>query len=154
MELSKVAAEASKTATLTVTSDDARTTPPAANAKQAAKPAKKVAAKPGAEKAVVTKKAIVAPKAAKVAVANKADASKDSKEKKIKMVRDSISIPKAEFMVLGEMKTRAGRLGVEVKKTELIRAGIKVLAALTDAAFVASTRAVPNIKTGRPAKAA
>ena len=76
-----------------------------------------------------------------------------AKEKKIKMVRDSISIPKAEFLVLGEMKTRAGKLGVEVKKTELIRAGIKVLTALTDTAFVAAIRAVPNIKTGRPTKA-
>ena len=86
-------------------------------------------------------------------MANKVDAAKDAKEKKIKMVRDSISIPKAEFLVLGEMKTRAAKLGVEAKKTELIRAGIKVLTALTDTAFVAAVRAVPNIKTGRPAKA-
>jgi hypothetical protein len=151
MASSKLATEVSKTVPASVTS--AAATAPAAIAKPAAKPAKKVAAKPVAVKPVVTKKAVVAPKAAKVAEANKVDAANEVKEKKIKMVRDSISIPKVEFLVLGEMKTRAGKLGVEVKKTELIRAGIKVLTALTDTAFVAAIRAVPNIKTGRPTKA-
>ena len=148
---SKLATEVSKTVPPSVTSAPA--TAPAAVSKPVAKPAKKVVAKPVASKPVVTKKAVAVPKAAKVAVANKVDAAKDAKEKKIKMVRDSISIPKAEFLVLGEMKTRAAKLGVEAKKTELIRAGIKVLTALTDTAFVAAVRAVPNIKTGRPAKA-
>ena len=143
MASSKLATEVSKTVPPSDTSAPA--TAPAAIAKPAAKTAKKVAAKP-----VATKKVVVAPKAAKVAMANE---SIVAKEKKIKMVRDSISIPKAEFLVLGEMKTRAGKLGVEVKKTELIRAGIKVLTALTDTAFVAAIRAVPNIKTGRPTKA-
>jgi hypothetical protein len=134
MVSSKLATEVSKTVPPFVTSAPA--TAPAAIAKPAALPAKNVAAK-----------------AAKVAVANKADAANEVKEWKVKMVRDSISIPKTEFLVLGEMKTRAGKLGVEVKKTELIRAGIKVLTALTDTAFVAAIRAVPNIKTGRPVKA-
>jgi hypothetical protein len=143
MASSKLATEVSKTVFPSVTSAPA--TAPAAIAKPAAKPAKKVVAKP-----VAVKKAVVAPKAAKVAVANGADVAK---EKKIKRVHDSISIPKTEFLGLGEMKTRAGKLGVAVKKTELIRAGIKVLTALTDAAFVAAIRAVPNIKTGRSTKA-
>jgi hypothetical protein len=81
-------------------------------------------------------------------------AAKPAKEKKIKMVRDSISIPKLEYVVLDEMKLRAGKLAVHVKKTELIRAGIKALAALGDAGFVAALRAVPSLKTGRPSKSA
>ncbi|MEI7672298.1 MAG: hypothetical protein WCK00_09320 [Deltaproteobacteria bacterium] len=148
MASSKLATEVSKTVPPADTSAPA--TAPVAIAKPAAKTAKKVAAKPVAVKPVATKKVVVAPKAAKVAVAKE---SIIAKEKKIKMVRDSISIPKTEFLVLGEMKTRAGKLGVEVKKTELIRAGIKVLTALTGTAFVAAIRAVPNIKTGRPTKA-
>lgn len=75
------------------------------------------------------------------------------KERKIKLVRDSISIPKNEYLVLAELKLRAGRLAVPVKKTELIRAGIKALAAMPNTAFLAAVRAVPNLKTGRPAKA-
>jgi len=50
------------------------------------------------------------------------------------------------------LKTRAGKLSVEVKKTELIRAGIKLLATLTGASFLSAIRAVPSLKTGRPAK--
>jgi hypothetical protein len=149
VESSKLATEVSKAVPPAVTSAPA--TAPAAIAKPATKPAKKVATKPVAAKPVITKKVVVAPKAAKVAVANDADVAK---EKKLKMVRDSISIPKTKFLVLGEMKTRAGKIGVEVKKTELIRAGIKVLTAFTDTAFVAAIRAVPNIKTGRPTKQA
>jgi len=80
--------------------------------------------------------------------------AKAPKEKKIKMVRDSISIPKTEYVVLEEMKLRSGKLGVAVKKTELIRAGIKALAALGDMAFLGAVRAVPSLKTGRPAKSA
>ena len=68
------------------------------------------------------------------------------------MVRDSISIPKSEYLVLDAMKLRAAQLTVPVKKTELIRAGIKALAALSDNAFLSALRAVPSLKTGRPTK--
>lgn len=79
-------------------------------------------------------------------------ASKPVKPKKIKMVRDSMSIPKDEYAVLQELKLRAIQLGLPVKKTEVLRAGIKTLAALSDAALLASLKAVPSLKTGRPAK--
>ena len=69
------------------------------------------------------------------------------------MVRDSFTIPKAEYTVLDDLKQRAGKLASSVKKSELIRAGIKALAAMTDAAFMAAVKVVPTIKTGRPSKA-
>jgi hypothetical protein len=78
--------------------------------------------------------------------------SKLDKEKKIKMVRDSISIPKAEYVVLDALKLRAATLAAPAKKTEIIRAGIKALAAMSDKAFLSAVRSVPNLKTGRPAK--
>jgi hypothetical protein len=65
------------------------------------------------------------------------------------MVRDSFSIPKDEYQALGELKMLAGKLGVEVKKTELIRAGIKALAALSSQAFLNALRAVPSLKADR-----
>jgi hypothetical protein len=49
--------------------------------------------------------------------------------------------------------TRAGKGGIAAKKSEILRAGIKALAAMNDAAFAAALGAVPPIKTGRPAKA-
>ncbi|MBX9816717.1 MAG: hypothetical protein K2X79_01750 [Burkholderiaceae bacterium] len=148
---------------------------PAAPAKTTTspKPARKVAAKPAATtskaataakpKAPVAKKAAAsAPKkasavAAKPAAKTKASAKpaavKAPKAKKPKMVRDSFTIPKPEYDVLDVLKLRAAKLGNPVKKTELIRAGVKAIAALSDAAFKQALLAVPSLKTGRPAKA-
>lgn len=75
-----------------------------------------------------------------------------SKQKKPKLVRDSFTIPKAEYLVLDELKQRSIKLATPAKKSELLRAGIKALAAMTDAAFAAAMKVVPTIKTGRPAK--
>jgi hypothetical protein len=78
--------------------------------------------------------------------------SKTQKPKKPKLVRDSFTIPKGEYGVLQELKERAGRTGIAVKKSELLRAGIKALAAMGDAAFAGALAAVPTLKTGRPEK--
>lgn len=116
---------------------------PAASA--ATKPAKKVEAMkaPAAQKAV-------APKAPKAAAPVVAKASKDVKAKKPKLVRDSFTIPKDEYAVIETLKQRAATLAQPVKKSELLRAGLKVLAGLSDAALRSALQAVPSIKTGRP----
>ena len=77
---------------------------------------------------------------------------KPLKPKKPKLVRDSFTIPKLEYLVLEELKARAIALTYPVKKTELIRAGIKALSIMTDAGFLLALKAVPVIKTGRPTK--
>jgi hypothetical protein len=69
------------------------------------------------------------------------------------MVRDSFTMPKPEFAVLDVLKIRAAKMGSPIKKTELLRAGIKALAAMSDVTFLAAVRAVPSLKTGRPSKA-
>ncbi|NDH50879.1 MAG: hypothetical protein EBY24_02625 [Betaproteobacteria bacterium] len=75
-----------------------------------------------------------------------------AKARKPKLVRDSFTIPKAEYSVLDELKQRAARAGSPAKKSELLRAGVKLLAAMNDDALVAALLAVPAIKTGRPTK--
>ena len=85
--------------------------------------------------------------------APKPKAAKPVKPKKPKLVRDSFTIPKAEYAVLDDLKQRAARLASPAKKSELLRAGIKALAAMPDAAFAAALGVVPAIKTGRPSKA-
>lgn len=77
---------------------------------------------------------------------------KAAKDKKVKVVRDSFTLPKTELLQLNEMKKRAMALGVEVKKSELIRAGLQALASMADAGFKKAMANVPTIKTGRPAK--
>ena len=79
--------------------------------------------------------------------------NKPVKPKKPKLVRDSFTIPKIEYLVLEALKLRATKLTRSVKKSELLRAGIKALAALSDAAFLSALEKVPAIKTGRPASA-
>ena len=77
---------------------------------------------------------------------------KPVKLKKPKLVRDSFTIPKLEYTVLDELKARSNQLASPAKKSELLRAGIKALAAMSDAALLAALKAVPAIKTGRPVK--
>ena len=76
--------------------------------------------------------------------------SKTERAKKPKLVRDSFTIPKTEYLVIDALKERAGKLSRAAKKSELLRAGIKALAAMSDDAFLAALSAVPTIKTGRP----
>ena len=78
--------------------------------------------------------------------------AKEPKERKPKLVRDSFTIPKTEYAVLEALKQRAAQAGAPAKKSEVLRAGIKALAGLTDAAFADAMKAVPSLKTGRPAK--
>jgi len=79
-------------------------------------------------------------------------AEKPPKVKKIKLVRDSYAMPEAEYARIGELKKRMAALGAEVKKSELLRGGIAVLAALNDAELKAVMGRIERIKTGRPAK--
>lgn len=77
----------------------------------------------------------------------------EAKPPKQKLVRDSFTIPRSEYQQLDALKQRLVRLMRPTKKSELLRAGIKLLAALPDDALRAAAEAVPSIKTGRPGKA-
>jgi hypothetical protein len=123
---------------------------PAAKAPATKAPAAK---KPALKKAAVTKtvaKKPVVKKAATQPAAKPVKAVKPAKVKKPKLVRDSFTIPKDEYVVIDALKTRAGKLGQAIKKSELLRAGIKALAAMSDIQFKAALSNVPTIKTGRP----
>ena len=71
--------------------------------------------------------------------------------RKRKMVRDSLTIPKAEYAVLDNLKQRAARPSQGVKESELLRAGIKELAAMPEPAFLSALQRVAAIKTQRTA---
>ncbi|MCP5281125.1 MAG: hypothetical protein H6930_05980 [Rhodoferax sp.] len=107
--------------------------------------------KAGSAKPVKVPKAVTVAKPPKAAKGAKP--VKEEKVKKAKLVRDSFTIPKPEYMVLEQLKQRATQLGAPIKKSELLRAGIKALAAMDSVDYLAALAAVPAIKTGRPAKA-
>ena len=119
-----------------------------------AKPATSVTAKQvrPVRPAVARKAPAPKPAPVKPAVEEKASIEKPVKVKKPKLVRDSFTIPKPEYLVLDALKARALVLGQAVKKSELLRAGIKALAAMNDTQFVSSIKAVPALKSGRPSK--
>ena len=124
---------------------------PAKATKAVATPAKKAPASPTKAK---TEKAKVAAAPKAKAAPSKASPIKEAKAKKPKLVRDSFTIPKDEYLVIENLKQRALGLSHPVKKSELLRAGLKLLAGLSDAALRTALQAVPSIKTGRPTKEA
>jgi hypothetical protein len=132
-----------------------RVAPKALAKKPAAAPAKPLTRAAAPKAAPTAVKPVTAPKSTgkattKVSVAKEV---KVEKVKKPKLIRDSFTIPKAEYVVLETLKERAGKLSRAAKKSELLRAGIKALAAMSDAAFLSALAAVPTIKTGRPSAA-
>ena len=108
--------------------------------------------KPVAAKTAVAKPAVSKPVAVKKVAAAKTPVVKAPKVPKLKMERDSFTMPKTEYAQFAVLKDRLVKLGQPAKKSELLRAGIMQLAAMTDAALKAAMAKVPTIKTGRPNK--
>lgn len=115
-------------------------------AKQAA--AKKVAPVPKAPAKSVKKAA----PAAKSKVVEAPKAEKAAKVKKPKLVRDSFTLPEGDYALFATLKQRALAAGIDVKKSELLRASLTLLANLADAEFAKTIGSVERIKTGRPKK--
>ncbi|MBI3480652.1 MAG: hypothetical protein HY016_09920 [Nitrosomonadales bacterium] len=100
----------------------------------AAKPAAKVPAKSGLKSA--------AAQAAK----------KPRKESKIKVVRDSFTMPQNEYAKIAEIKAICLKAKIHVKKSEVLRAGLKALSELNATQLKRALSDLEKIKTGRPLK--
>lgn len=112
--------------------------------KTSAKTATKTAAKPATKASTKT--------ASKAASKTKAKPVEVTKVKKPKLVRDSFTFPKDEYQAIAALKQKALGLKHSAKKSEILRAGLKLLSSLNDKAFLAALVKVPALKTGRPAK--
>ena len=75
-----------------------------------------------------------------------------SQKKGKNLVRDSFTMPTGEHQLIDQLKKKIRLLGSDVKKSELIRAGITLLNTLPNDALISAINAIPNLKTGRPAK--
>ena len=116
----------------------------AAAAPASKKPAKKVAPAPQKKPAAAApapqapaKPNLVAPVDAKPAVQD------------AKVVRDGFTMPQADYDLLKSLKAQCLKAGVEVKKSELLRAGVQALAALSMTDLAARLKALPPVKAGR-----
>ncbi len=72
--------------------------------------------------------------------------------KKPKLIRDSFTFPENDYALLDSLKLRALANGHEIKKSELLRAGLIALQGLADGDLVKLLATVERIKTGRPSK--
>ena len=84
--------------------------------------------------------------------ARKAPAPPKAPAAKPALVRDSFTMPEADFALIGVLKKRAIGARREAKKSELLRAGLQALAALEAKALVAALDRLEPVKIGRPRK--
>lgn len=115
---------------------------------------------PKKTKATPVAKSTQAPKAAVGVKASKALPKKSTspqvsppmkeKVKKAKLVRDSFTMPEAEYAVLGEVKRTCLAAGIEVKKSQLLRIGLALLSKTEPSDLKRLIEALPPLKAGRP----
>ena len=126
---------------------DAKAAPAAATeVKAAPKPAAKAAAKPAAPKPVAKVSATSAPKEHEKVV----KAEKPQKPKASKVIRDSFTFPEEDYQKISELKKACLGLGINAKKSEILRAGLHALADLDHDKLKELISRIEKIKTGRP----
>ncbi len=72
--------------------------------------------------------------------------------KQEKVVRDTFTMPREDYEQLAALKQRCLDAGLAVKKSELVRAGLLLLASGPTKRLLAAVKAVEPVKTGRPPK--
>jgi hypothetical protein len=74
------------------------------------------------------------------------------KPAKQKLVRDSFTIPEAEYQILVNTKKLLTKSGVEVKKTELLRVGLLLIGNSSLSVLKRHLGGLRRLKSGRPKK--
>ncbi|NMQ21147.1 hypothetical protein E4P82_19270 [Candidatus Competibacter phosphatis] len=67
-----------------------------------------------------------------------------------KVVRDTFSLPPAEYALLEQLRARALALGQVANKSEFVRAGLRALIDMPEPDFRQAIAQVEKIKPGRP----
>jgi len=75
---------------------------------------------------------------------------KPVKPPKVRLVRDSFTMPESDFALVAVLKARAVGQGRAAKKSELLRAGLQLLNQQDPKMLVAALERLQPIKTGRP----
>jgi hypothetical protein len=127
------------------TSTSARSAAPTAQTAKAEVRKAAASAAPVAPAKAAGKRAAAAAKTAK-----KPPVAPKTPKPKAKLVRDSFTMPQADFALVGVLKERALEFKRPTKKSELLRAGLQALAKLDAAALSAALGALTPLKPGRP----
>lgn len=149
----KPAAARSSTARKAVTAKPATTRTTTRKTATAAKPGGTAVRRTSSASRPVTVKTAL-PKPAAVSPAK--HGKKHKKEKKAagksKVIRDSFTMPEADYVKLAELKQVCQKAGLHVKKSELLRAGLLALSKMSMAQLERAIVQLVPIKTGRPKK--
>ncbi len=70
--------------------------------------------------------------------------------KRERLIRDTFTLPESDYLLLSECKKRGLSLQLELRKSEIIRAGLKLLSKQDETNFMKAVTNVEKIKTGRP----
>ncbi|HWS86430.1 MAG TPA: hypothetical protein VN282_05685 [Pyrinomonadaceae bacterium] len=70
-----------------------------------------------------------------------------------RVVRDSYTMPPAEYETLSKVQKRCLKRGVVVSKSEVVRAGFAALARMPDGELFELIETLVKVKTGRPTEA-
>ncbi len=81
-----------------------------------------------------------------------ASPAKAAKPKKPKLVRDSFTMPDTEYALIGTVKKAGLTAGIEIKKSEILRIGVALVAKLDAKKLKAAQAALVPLKAGRPKK--
>ncbi|MDP1871590.1 MAG: hypothetical protein Q8K61_08165 [Gallionella sp.] len=127
---------------------------PLTAASKVSKPVAKVAAVKKAEPVAVkvTKEVKKVPEVKEVKAAKAVKEVKVAKKPKPKVVRDSFTMPQSEYQKIADIKEIGLKSGLQVKKSEVLRAGVLALCAMNEAQLIAALSGLDKIKTGRPNK--
>jgi hypothetical protein len=87
-----------------------------------------------------------------VPVTSKPAAEKPGKIPKVKVVRDSFTMPQKEYKEIAGIKDAFRKTGLPVKKSEVLRAGLKALGELNMAQMKRLLAGLEKVRTGRPKK--
>lgn len=88
--------------------------------------------------------------AKKSAPSAKSESNPKEKVRKPKLVRDSFTMPEAEYAVLGEVKKACIAAGIEVKKSQLLRVGLVLLKKTPISTLKNLVENLQTLKAGRP----
>jgi hypothetical protein len=67
-----------------------------------------------------------------------------------KVIRDSFTMPDHDYALIDEIKTACIKQGIVMNKAEILRAGLRALASMSDPQLKKAAGTIEKIKTGRP----
>jgi hypothetical protein len=113
---------------------------------------KKAAAKKAPANNAAAKKPAAKKPAAKKPKVEAVEVAPAQKIKKVKLVRDSFTMPGHEYQVLQDIKKAALKAGVELKKSDLLRIGVSMLKNFSVTQLDKARATLTKLRAGRPKK--